>query len=224
MRKAFMLVFIALTIVDLINCAFEWREVSMWLRSVQMVVLLLWVSQFNLSPILRLNLTAALILSVVIEFLFYSYGASLENIIIFLISSKNVAFIYILYKDIKKLRLTQKLIRWALTYIGIFITICFLIDGYNALIYIIGIESAVILLFISLKKSDAIMFRQKYLGYCIMILSLIFGKILIYDSRWFIEAIDRISFALGHLLFVAGLMNVKVMIGKSNTLDYQTVK
>lgn len=225
MKRALMLAFIVLAIIDLINCTILGQEISMWLRPIQMIVLSLWVSQLKINPKRSAMIIFPLLIAAVLDYLFYKYGAALERRIILLIIIKNAFFLYILYEDIGGLRFTKKLFRWAFNYILIFIVICTLAGGKNNVwAYILSIQVAVILLFISLKKSDIEIFRQKYFGYCLMIFSLIFGKILFSDSRWFIEFIDRFSFVLGHLLFIAALVNVKLFTRKSNTFDYQTVK
>lgn len=225
MKKALMLAYLVLAIIDLINCTLPGQEVSMWLRPIQMFILLLWVNQHKNPPIKKNLMTCALSMAIIIEFVFYKYGSSLENTTIILIMFKSFFLVYLLYKDIIRLRFTRKLLRWTLSYVAIFIVICALAGGKNNIsAYILAIQSAVILLLISLRKSDAEIFRQKYLGYCLMIFSLIFGKILFSDSRWFIEFIDRFSFVLGHLLFFAGLSDVKLNLTYSLSLDLKKIK
>lgn len=225
MKRALMLAFIVLAIIDLINCTILGQEISMWLRPIQMIVLSLWVSQLKINPKRLAMIISPLLIAAILDYLFYKYGAAIEGRLILLIIIKNTFFLFLLYEDIGRLRFTRKLFRWAFNYIFIFIIICTLVGGKNNILaYTLSTQVAVILLFISLKKSDSEIFRQKYLGYCLMIFSLIFGKILFSDSRWFIEFIDRFSFMLGHLLFIAALANVKLFPRKSNTLDYQTVK
>ncbi len=220
-----MLTYIVLAIIDLINCTLPGQEVSMWLRPFQMFILLLWINQHKNSLISKILMTFTLLMAVIIEFVFCKYGSSLENTIILLIMVKNFFLSYLLYKDINQLQFTRKLLRWAFSYIAVFLVICALVGGKNNIsAYLLAIQSAIILLLISLRKSDSTIFRHRYLGYCLMIFSLIFGKILFYDSRWFIELIDRFSFVFGHFLFFAGLLNLKLFPIKSNTLEYQTVK
>lgn len=222
MKKALMLTSIVLAIIDLINCTLPGQEVSMWLRPIQMFILLLWVNQHENPLTKRILLTCALLVAIIIEFIFYKYGSSLENITIILIMVKSFFFIYLLCKDINQLRFTRKLLRWALSYLIILLAICALAGGKNNVsAYVLAIQSALILLLISLRKSDTEIFRQKYLGYCLMIFSLIFGKILFSDSRWFIELIDRFSFVVGHFLFFAGLSNVKLKLSYSPYFDLE---
>lgn len=225
MKKALVLVFIVLAIIDLINCTIPGQEISIWFRPIQMFVLLLWVNQQKNPQSKRVLLTCSLLVAVIIEFIFYRYGSSLENITIILIMVKNSFFIYLLYKDINQPQFNRKLLRWTLNYITIFLVICALAGGKNNIsAYVLAIQSALILLLISLRKSDADIFRQKYLGYCLMIFSLIFGKILFSDSRWFIEAIDRFSFVLGHFLFFAGLSDVKLNLSYLTYLDFKKIR
>jgi hypothetical protein len=225
MKKALMLTYIVLAIIDLINCTLPGQEVSMWLRPIQMFILLLWVNQHKNPPPKKILMACALLMAVFIEFIFYKYGSSLENTTITLIMIKSFFLIYLLYKDINKLRFTRKLLRWTFNYIAIFLVICALAGGKNNFsAYMLAIQSAIILLLISLRKSDTEIFRQKYLGYCLMIFSLIFGKILFSDSRWFIELIDRLSFVVGNFLFFAGLSDVKLNPSISPYLDLKKIK
>ncbi|GAB2632408.1 hypothetical protein GCM10027035_28400 [Emticicia sediminis] len=210
MKKALMLAYILLAIIDLINCTIPGQEISIWLRPIQMIVLLLWVNQLKLNFKRAIVISFSLLIAAVLDYLFYKYGATIESKLILLLLIKHGFFLYLLYGDIDKLRLSKKLMRWTFNYTLIFIIICTLIGGKsNILAYILSVQVAIVLLLISLKKSDTDIFRQKYLGYCLMIFSLIFGKILLSDSRWFIEAISRFSIVLGHLLFIAGLSDVK---------------
>ncbi len=205
-----MLAYILLAIIDLINCTIPGQEISIWLRPIQMIVLLLWVNQLKLNVKRAIVISFSLLIAAVLDYLFYKYGAAIESKLILLLLIKHGFFLYLLYGDIGKLRLSKKLMRWTFNYTLIFIIICTLIGGKsNILAYILSVQVAIVLLLISLKKSDTDIFRQKYLGYCLMIFSLIFGKILLSDSRWFIEAISRFSIVLGHLLFIAGLSEVK---------------
>lgn len=205
-----MLAYILLAIIDLINCTIPGQEISIWLRPIQMIVLLLWVNQLKLNVKRAIVISFSLLIAAVLDYLFYKYGAAIESKLILLLLIKHGFFLYLLYGDIGKLRLSKKLMRWTFNYTLIFIIICTLVGGKsNILAYILSVQVAIVLLLISLKKSDTDIFRQKYLGYCLMIFSLIFGKILLSDSRWFIEAISRFSIVLGHLLFIAGLSDVK---------------
>lgn len=220
-----MLTYIVLAIIDLINCTLPGQEVSMWFRPIQMFILLLWVNQHKNPLTKRILLTCALLVAIIIEFIFYRYGSSLENTTIVFIMIKSFFFLYLLSKDIHQLRFTPKLLRWALSYLIILLATCALAGGKNNIsAYLLAIQSALILLLISLQKSDTEIFRQKYLGYCLMIFSLIFGKILFSDSRWFVELLDRISFVLGHFLFFAGLSDVKLRLSYSPNLDLKKIK
>lgn len=225
MKTALMLLFILLAIIDLINCIIPGQEISLWIRPIQMIILVLWVNQLKLNPKRSLLISIPLVVAAFMDYLFFKFGAAIESIMILLIYLKYSFFLHILYSDIEKLRLTKKLLRWAINYLIIFLVIAALVGGRsNILAYILAVQIAIVFLLISLKKSDSEIFRQKYLGYCFMIFSLIFGKILFADSRWFVELISRISFVFGHLLFISGLANVKLFPIKSNTLDYQAVK
>lgn len=210
MKKALMLAYVLLAIIDLINCTIPGQEISIWLRPIQMIVLLLWVNQLKLNVKRAVVISLSLLIAAVLDYLFYKYGAAIESKLILLLLIKHGFFLYLLYRDIGKLRLSKKLIRWTFNYTIIFIIICTLVGGKNNILaYVLSVQVAIVLLLISLKKSNTDIFRQKYLGYCLMILSLIFGKILLSDSRWFIEAISRFSIVLGHLLFIGGLSDVK---------------
>jgi len=225
MKKAFMLAFVLLAVIDFINCVIPGQEISVWFRPIQMMVLILWVNQLKLKPKRSFFITIPLIMAAIMDYLFFKFGSEIEVIIIALIFIKYSFFLYLLYTDIDKLRFTKKILRWLINYLVIFLVIAGLVGGKNnVLAYGLAVQVSIIFLFISLKKSDSEIFRQKYLGYCLMIFSLIFGKILFADSRWFVEFLGRFSFVFGHLLFIAGLANVKLFPVKSNTLDYQTVK
>ncbi|GGD70982.1 hypothetical protein GCM10011514_38820 [Emticicia aquatilis] len=225
MRTALMLVFVLLALIDLINCIIPGQEISIWFRPTQMIVLMLWVNQLKLNQKRSTLISIPLVMAAIMDYIFFKFGAKVESVMILLIFIKYGFFLYLLYIDIGKLRYTKKLLRWAINYIIIFTIIAALVGGKsNILAYMLGIQVAIVFLFISLKKSDSEIFRQKYLGYCLMIFSLIFGKILLADSRWFVELISRFSFVVGHLLFISGLANVKLFSTKSNTLDYQAVK
>ncbi len=215
-----MLAYILLAIIDLINCTIPGQEISIWLRPIQMIVLLLWVNQLKLNVKRAIVISFSLLIAAVLDYLFYKYGAAIESKLILLLLIKHGFFLYLLYGDIGKLKLSKKLMRWTFNYTLIFIIICTLVGGKsNILAYILSVQVAIVLLLISLKKSDTDIFRQKYLGYCLMIFSLIFGKILLSDSRWFIEAISRFSIVLGHLLFIAGLSDVKFKLSYLSYLN-----
>lgn len=225
MKTALMFLFVLLAIIDLINCIIPGQEISVWIRPIQMIILVLWVNQLKLNPKRSLLISIPIVMAAFMDYLFFKFGAAIESIMILLIYFKYSFLLYILYSDIGKLRLTKKLLRWAINYLIVFLIIATLVGGKNNILaYILAIQIAIIFLLISLKKSDSEIFRQKYLGYCFMVFSLIFGKILFSDSRWFVELISRFSFVFGHLLFFSGLANVKLFPIKSNTLDYQAVK
>lgn len=225
MKTALMFLFVLLAIIDLINCIIPGQEISVWIRPIQMIILVLWVNQLKLNPKRSLLISIPIVMAAFMDYLFFKFGAAIESIMILLIYFKYSFLLCILYSDIGKLRLTKKLLRWAINYLIVFLIIATLVGGKNNILaYILAIQIAIIFLLISLKKSDSEIFRQKYLGYCFMVFSLIFGKILFSDSRWFVELISRFSFVFGHLLFFSGLANVKLFPIKSNTLDYQAVK
>ncbi len=225
MKTALMFLFVLLAIIDLINCIIPGQEISVWIRPIQMIILVLWVNQLKLNPKRSLLISIPIVMAAFMDYLFFKFGAAIESIMILLIYFKYSFLLCILYSDIGKLRLTKKLLRWAINYLIVFLIIAALVGGKNNILaYILAIQIAIIFLLISLKKSDSEIFRQKYLGYCFMVFSLIFGKILFSDSRWFVELISRFSFVFGHLLFFSGLANVKLFPIKSNTLDYQAVK
>ena len=225
MKTALMFLFVLLAIIDLINCIIPGQEISVWIRPIQMIILVLWVNQLKLNPKRSLLISIPIVMAAFMDYLFFKFGAAIESIMILLIYFKYSFLLYILYSDIGKLRLTKKLLRWAINYLIVFLIIAALVGGKNNILaYILAIQIAIIFLLISLKKSDSEIFRQKYLGYCFMVFSLIFGKILFSDSRWFVVLISRFSFVFGHLLFFSGLANVKLFPIKSNTLDYQAVK
>ena len=78
-------------------------------------------------------------------------------------------------------------------------------------------------MFISLQVKDLQLFKQMYLGYAMVILAMIFGKILIKDSRWFVEIITRFMLLIGHLLFLSALAKIKLIPLNSKPFDNQTV-
>lgn len=225
MKKALMIAFVLLFVIDLINCIIPGQEISVWFRPIQMIILVLWVTQLKLKPKRSILIIIPLLMAAFMDYLFFKFGSAIEAAMILLIIIKYSFFLYLLYTDIEKLRFTKKFFRWAINYIIIFTIIAALVGGKsNILAYMLGIQVAFVFLFISLKKSESEIFRQKYFGYCLMIFSLIFGKILLSDSRWFVELISRFTFVLGHFLFVSGLANIKLFSTNSNTLDYQAVK
>jgi hypothetical protein len=138
---------------------------------------------------------------------------------------KNCFFLGILYLSVKNtLKFSKKLFFWAFRYVFILVFVCFLMEGFtNGLAYIIAIQSGISLLLISVQKCNETIFRQLYVGFSIIILSIIFGEILIADSRWFVEVIARLTFVFGHFLFVAGLANIKLSPIRANSLDFRTL-
>jgi hypothetical protein len=214
-------IFVVLTIIDFYNCFLPGQEFNQLIRPIQILVLLLWILSKAPFSITLLLISSSLGIASIADFIFYKYGSVHENSTILFIIVKNFCFIGILYLSIKStLELSKKLCIWIFRYELIMISICYLIDGLsNWLAYVVALQSGIILLFISLKKSDSIIFKQLYFGYSLIILSLIFGKILLTDSRWFVELIDRISFVFGHILFISGLNNTKLNIIQSKSLD-----
>lgn len=224
--KTVFLAFFILLIVDLYNCTIPGQEVSMWLRPFQMFILLIWVLLKRQPTLNYFIFTFSLMLVGVSEYIFYKNGSSSESVILLLLIVKNMLFMYWLYVDTKdKLQSSKKLYRWASNYFFIAIFVSFLISGFdNWLIYLVAIQSGFVLLFISLQQSNDIIFKQTYLGFCLVSISLIFGKILMSDSRWFVEMIARFSFIMGHLFFVSGLAKIKLLPFNQNPFGYQTVK
>ncbi len=98
-----------------------------------------------------------------------------------------------------------------------------LIGNENWLAYVVAILSGKILLLISMQATKPHLFRQLYFGYALVILAMVFGKILVSDTRWFIEIITRFALVFGHLLFVSGLANIKLIPLNQNPFGYQTV-
>jgi hypothetical protein len=222
-RRVIFFIFIVLTFIDFYNCILPGQEFNQMIRPIQMLVLFLWVLLKSPFSIHLVFVGASLGIAAIADYVFYKYGSIHEKSTISIIILKNFCFLAILFLSIKpKIRLSKKLYVWAFRYEIIMVSICYLMDGFdNWLAYVIAIQSGLILLFISLKKSDSIIFKQLYFGYSLIILSLIFGKILLTDSRWFIELIDRISFIAGHLLFISGLNNIKLSPFQSKNLDFK---
>ncbi len=225
-KKAILLVFVALSIFDLIHCIIPGQAISQWLRPILMFVLLLWILPRSTFSNRHLMLIFALITASLATYFFYSHWSSQQNIYILLIILKSTFFINILYQDIKNtLSPSGRLFRWALNYFLLAIGVSFMISGFeNWLIYIIAIQASTILLFISLQKSNSGLFRQLYFGYTLIIFSMIFGTILLSDPRWFIEVITRFAFISGHFLFVAGLAKIKISYDKEHILAYRSVE
>lgn len=225
LKKNILLIFFLLLIFDLYDCTIAGFELSIWIRPIQMIVLCLFVFQKRLSSIFSFLLLSSLFLTSITEHIFYSTGLANENILIALLLLKNLCYIIILQSSKNKLRFSTKFFRWIFTYLIISITICLLIVGSeNLYFYLLAIQSGMILFLISLQIKPLTLFRQLYLGYTLIILAMIFGKILIVDARWFVEIITRLALLLGHLIFTSALVDIKLMPNKSNTFDYQTVK
>ncbi len=222
-RRIILFIFLILTITDFYNCLFTGQEFNQLIRPIQMLVLLVWIlskTQFSLNSLL---ITIALVIASIADYVFYKYGSLQENTTIVFIITKNFLFLKILYESVKKmLKPSQKLYRWASNYLIALVGICFLMEGLdNWLTYVLAIQSGIIFLFISLQKADSAIFKQLYIGYALIVLSLIFGKILLTDSRWFVELIDRFAFVIGHLLFVSGLSKINLISNRTNSLDFR---
>lgn len=224
-QKQILFVFLLLFIYDLYDCTKTGFEVSVWFRPVQMLVLFIFVYHPKLSFLDSALLLGSLLLTSITEYIFYSTGLLYANTLIVFLLFKNLCFIIILQNPKNKLRFSLKFFRWIFTYFIISITICLLVVGNeNLYFYLLAVQSGMILFLISLQIRDLAMFRQMYLGYALVILAMIFGKILVSDSRWFIEIFTRIALLLGHLFFISSLAGLKLFPTKSNTLDDQTVK
>ncbi len=224
-QKQILFVFLLLFIYDLYDCTKTGFEVSVWFRPLQMLVLFIFVYHPKLSFLDSALLFGSLLLTSITEYIFYSTGLLHANILIVFLLLKNLCFIIILQNPKNKLRFSLKFFRWIFTYFIISITICLLVVGNeNLYFYLLAVQSGMILFLISLQIRDLAMFRQMYLGYALVILAMIFGKILVSDSRWFIEIFTRIALLLGHLFFISSLAGLKLFPTKSNTLDDQTVK
>lgn len=224
-QKNILLVFFLLLIYDLYDCTKAGFEISVWYRPVQLLVLFIFIYSKSLTFLEFSLIFCSLLLTSITEYLFYSTGLVHANILIALLLLKNLCFIVILQNPKNKLRFSLKFFRWIFTYFIISITICLLVVGNeNLYFYLLAVQSGMILFLISLQIKDLGLFRQMYLGYALVILAMIFGKILVTDSRWFIEVITRMALIFGHLFFISALANIKLIPIKSNTLDYQTVK
>lgn len=224
-QKQILFVFLLLFIYDLYDCTKTGFEVSVWFRPLQMLVLFIFVYHPKLSFLDSALLFGSLLLTSITEYIFYSTGLLHANTLIVFLLLKNLCFIIILQNPKNKLRFSLKFFRWIFTYFIISITICLLVVGNeNLYFYLLAVQSGMILFLISLQIRDLAMFRQMYLGYALVILAMIFGKILVSDSRWFIEIFTRIALLLGHLFFISSLAGLKLFPTKSNTLDDQTVK
>lgn len=224
-QKKVLFVFFLLFIYDLYDCTKVGFEISIWFRPAQMFVLLLFVIQKRVSLVETFLVFISILITSITERIFYSTGLAHENMLIALLLLKNLCFIVILQNPKNKLRLSLKFFRWIFTYFIISVTVCLLVVGNeNLYFYLLAVQSGMILFLISLQIKDLSLFRQMYLGYTLVILAMIFGKILVTDSRWFIEIITRMALIFGHLFFLSALVNIKLIPIKSNTLDYQTVK
>lgn len=224
-QKLILFIFLLLFIYDLYDSTKIGFEVSVWFRPVQMLVLFSFVYHRKLSLLETSLLFSSLLLTSITEYLFYSTGLLHANTLIALLLLKNLCFIIILQNPKHKLRFSFKFFRWIFTYFIISITVCLLIVGNeNLYFYLLAVQSGMILFLISLQVKELALFRQMYLGYALVILAMIFGKILVTDARWFIEIITRVALIFGHLFFISALANIKLMFPKSNTLDSQTVK
>lgn len=224
-KKSILLLFFLLFFYDLYDCTKTGLEISIWLRPIQMIVLSVFVIYHYLTFLETSLLVCSLILTAITEHIFYSTGLVHENVLITLLLLKNLCFITILQNSKNKLRFSGKFFRWIFTYLIISITICVLVVGNeNLYFYLLAVQSGMILFLISLQIKELVLFRQMYLGYALVILAMIFGKILINDSRWFVEIITRLALLLGHLFFISALANIKLIPNKPNTLGYQTVK
>ncbi len=225
LKKTILLIFFLLLILDFYDCTIAGFEISIWLRPTQMIVLCFFVFQKRLSYLISSLLLGSLLLTSITEYIFYSTGLANENILITLLLLKNLCYIIVLQNSKNKFRFSTKFFRWIFTYLIISITICLLVVGNeNLYFYLLAIQSGMILFLISLQIKPLTIFRQLYLGYTLMILAMIFGKILVTDARWFVEIITRIALLFGHLLFASALVDIKLISNKSNTFEYQTVK
>lgn len=224
-QKNTLFVSFLLLIYDLYDCTKTGFEISIWFRPIQMLVIFIFIFRRNLTFLESSLIFVSLLLTSITEHIFYSTGLAHENVLIVLLLLKNLCFIVILQNPKNKLRFSLKFFRWIFTYFIISITVCLLVVGNeNLYFYLLAVQSGMILFLISLQIKDLGLFRQMYLGYALVILAMIFGKILVTDSRWFIEVITRMALIFGHLFFISALANIKLIPIKSNTLDYQTVK
>ena len=131
MKTALMFLFVLLAIIDLINCIIPGQEISVWIRPIQMIILVLWVNQLKLNPKRSLLISIPIVMAAFMDYLFFKFGAAIESIMILLIYFKYSFLLYILYSDIGKLRLTKKLLRWAINYLIVFLIIAALVGGKN---------------------------------------------------------------------------------------------
>jgi hypothetical protein len=225
-KKGIMLVFIILLLIDLYTCTLPGQEYSIWLRPLQMQVLFLWIYQKKRPFIDNFLLFCPLFLTSIFEHIFYSTGFVNENILLMLLFLKNIFFIIILYRNLNvKPKISKRLYRWIFNYFIAALLFCYFVVGNDNWLYFVGATlSAAVLFFISLRATNVGYFRQLYLGYALIVLAMIFGKILQFDPRWFIEAMTRISLNFGHLLFVAGLAQIKLISEQANISEPQTVK
>lgn len=225
LKKSILLLFFIFLIFDFYDCTQADIKTGVWLRPLQLQVLSLFIFQKKAPLLNNLLLIGSLVLSSVTEFLFNSTGLSSENIIIYLLLLKKLCFLIVLSKGItSKIQLSNRLVRWAINYLLISVAVCFLMVGFeNMLYYILAIESGLILLLISMQERNVDLFKQLYLGYVMVILAMVFGKILIVDSRWFVEIITRFMLLFGHLFFLSALAKIKLIPLNSNPFDYQTV-
>ena len=210
---------------DFYDCTKPGHEISRWLRPLQLQIIFVFVFQKKLSFINNSLLFISLAISSITEYLFYSTGLFNENSIIFLLLIKKMCFLILLYQGItKKVLVSNKLFRWLLIYFFIAMFVCFLVvANENIFYYFLAFQSGLILMFISLQVKDLQLFKQMYLGYAMVILAMIFGKILIKDSRWFVEIITRFMLLIGHLLFLSALAKIKLIPLNSKPFDNQTV-
>ena len=79
-----MLAYVLLAIIDLINCTIPGQEISIWLRPIQMIVLLFWVNQLKLNVKRAIVISFSLLIAAVLDYLFYKYGAAIESKLILL--------------------------------------------------------------------------------------------------------------------------------------------
>ena len=226
MKKSILLIFVLLLIFDLYHCTLQGQDISIWLRPCQVLLIFLFVFKKIQSTQQRLLISGALLIAAICEHLFYRFGSIYASTTITLIIVKNFIFLYLLYDQIKdRIIYSKRLLRWGLTYITILVVVRLIIDDSNSLLsYVVAVQSGISLLFISLQRNDFELFGQQYLGYGLIIMSLVFGKILINDFRWFVEVIHRLAFLAGHTLFVCSLVGIKLLPKKTNTFDYQTVE
>jgi hypothetical protein len=224
-QKSVLIVFFLLLFYDLYDCTVMGLETSIWLRPAQMLVLMFFVIPQQLTLLESSFISISLLITTITEHIFYSTGLVHQNLLITLLLIKNLCFIFVLQNTKNQLRFSLKFFRWILTYIIISITICSLVVGKeNWFYYILAIQSGMLLLLISLQVKSLGLFRQLYLGYALIILAMIFGKILVSDFRWFIEIITRLSIISGHLLFISSLANIKILPDRTNISGYNIVE